>query len=182
MRSNTTDMERRMAIRELRLDSDAIMRKQSKPVKEMTPRIAELVEDMIETMRDSDGVGLAAVQVGVLKRIFVVEVEENHPIVFINPQILEVDGEQVGYEGCLSVPGKTGIVRRPNHVKVKAFDKEMQEFELEGEALLARAILHENDHLNGILYTDMVEGELMDVEELEQRMARQSSDKEEDHV
>lgn len=161
-----------MAIRELRLDSDAIMRKTSKPVKEMTGRISELIDDMIETMRDSDGVGLAAVQVGVLKRIFVVEVEIDQPIVFINPEIIEVDGEQVGYEGCLSVPGMTGIVRRANHVKVKALDRDMKEFELEGTELLARAILHENDHLNGILYTDMVEGDLITNEELERRMAK----------
>lgn len=157
-----------MAIRELRLDSDEIMRKRSKPVKEMTQRIDELVGDMIETMREQNGVGLAAVQVGVLKRIFVVEVEENNPLVFINPEILEVEGEQVGYEGCLSVPGKTGVVRRPNQVKVRASDLQMKEFELTGEGLLARAILHENDHLNGILYTDLVEGELLDVDEVEQ--------------
>ncbi len=157
-----------MAIRELRLDSDEIMRKRSKPVKEMTQRIDELVGDMIETMREQNGVGLAAVQVGVLKRIFVVEVEENNPLVFINPEILEVEGEQVGYEGCLSVPGKTGVVRRPNQVKVRASDLQMKEFELTGEGLLARAILHENDHLNGILYTDLVEGELLDVDEAEQ--------------
>ncbi len=157
-----------MAIRELRLDSDEIMRKRSKPVKEMTQRIDELVGDMIETMREQNGVGLAAVQVGVLKRIFVVEVEENNPLVFINPEILEVEGEQVGYEGCLSVPGKTGVVRRPNQVKVRASDLQLKEFELTGEGLLARAILHENDHLNGILYTDLVEGELLDVDEMEQ--------------
>ncbi len=162
------DEEKGMAIRELRLDSDEIMRKRSKPVKEMTQRIDELVGDMIETMREQNGVGLAAVQVGVLKRIFVVEVEENNPLVFINPEILEVEGEQVGYEGCLSVPGKTGVVRRPNQVKVRASDLQMKEFELTGEGLLARAILHENDHLNGILYTDLVEGELLDVDEAEQ--------------
>ena len=133
-----------------------------KEVKELNDRTRQLIEDMIDTMYEHDGVGLAAPQVGVLKRIVVIDVGEG-PIVLINPVILETDGSQCGQEGCLSVPGKAGDVTRPNYVKVKAFDTEMEEFELEGEELLARAICHECDHLEGKLYVDLVEGELMDV-------------------
>lgn len=157
-----------MALRNVREQGDAILGKISKEVKEITPRIAELIEDMLDTMYEANGVGLAAVQVGVLKRIFVVDVTGEDPYIFINPVILETSGEQSGQEGCLSVPGKTGIVTRPNYVKVGAYNEDMEYFELEGEELLARAICHEYDHLDGHLYVERVEGRLMDVEELEE--------------
>lgn len=157
-----------MALRNVREQGDAILGKISKEVKEITPRIAELIEDMLDTMYEANGVGLAAVQVGVLKRIFVVDVTGEDPYIFINPVILETSGEQSGQEGCLSVPGKTGIVTRPNYVKVAAYNEDMEYFELEGEELLARAICHEYDHLDGHLYVEKVEGRLMDVEELEE--------------
>lgn len=157
-----------MALRNVREQRDAILGKISKEVKEITPRIAELIEDMLDTMYEANGVGLAAVQVGVLKRIFVVDVTGEDPYIFINPTILETSGEQRGQEGCLSVPGKTGIVTRPNYVKVAAYNEDMEYFELEGEELLARAICHEYDHLDGHLYVEKVEGRLMDLEELEE--------------
>lgn len=157
-----------MALRNVREQGEAILGKISKEVKEMTPRTAELIEDMFDTMYEANGVGLAAVQVGVLKRIFVVDVTGEDPHLFINPKILETSGEQTGQEGCLSVPGKTGIVTRPNHVKVGAYNENMEYFELEGEELLARAICHEYDHLDGHLYVEKVEGRLMNVEELEE--------------
>ena len=125
----------------------------------MTPRIGELITDMLDTMYDAMGVGLAAPQVGILKRIVVIDVGEG-PIVLINPEILETSGEQTGDEGCLSVPGMAGQVTRPNYVKVKALDVNMEEQILEGEGLLARAFCHEIDHLDGKMYTELVEGEL----------------------
>ena len=152
-----------MAIRKIRTIGDEILRKHCKPVKEITPRITELIEDMFETMYDSNGVGLAAPQVGVLKQIIVMDVEDGNQYVLITPEILETSGSQTGPEGCLSVPGKSGTVTRPNYVKIRAYDAEMKLFELEGEELLARAICHECDHLNGDLYVDKVEGELEDV-------------------
>ncbi len=155
-----------MALRTIREIGDDVLVKNCKEVKEITPRIKELVEDMLETMYDANGVGLAAPQVGILKRIFVIDVTGEDPMVFINPEILETSGEQTGYEGCLSVPGKSGVVTRPNYVKAKAFDLDGNEFIIEGEELLARAILHENDHLNGTMYVEKVEGELVDNEEL----------------
>ena len=152
-----------MAIRKIRTIGDEILRKKCKPVKEITPRITELIKDMFETMYEANGVGLAAPQVGILKQIVVIDVEDGNQYVFINPEIIETDGAQTGAEGCLSVPGKSGTVTRPNYVKVRAFDANMQPFELEGEELLARAICHECDHLSGELYVDKVEGELEDV-------------------
>ncbi|WP_024295325.1 peptide deformylase [Lacrimispora indolis] len=152
-----------MAIRKIRTIGDEILRKHCKPVKEITPRITELIGDMFETMYDSNGVGLAASQVGVLKQIVVLDVEDGNQYVLINPEILETRGSQTGPEGCLSVPGKSGIVTRPEYVKIKAYDDAMEPYELEGEGLLARAICHECDHLNGDLYVDKVEGELEDV-------------------
>ena len=125
----------------------------------MTPRISELITDMLDTMYDAMGVGLAAPQVGILKRIVVIDVGEG-PIVLINPEILETGGEQTGDEGCLSVPGMAGQVTRPNYVKVKALDVNMNEVIYEGEELLARAFCHEIDHLDGKMYTELVEGEL----------------------
>lgn len=157
-----------MALRNVREHGDAILNKISKEVKEMTPRTAELIEDMLDTMYEANGVGLAAAQVGVLKRIFVVDVTGEDPYIFVNPKILETSGEQTGQEGCLSVPGKTGVVTRPNYVKVEAYNEKMEHFVLEAEELLARAICHEYDHLDGHLYVEKVEGRLMDVEELEE--------------
>ncbi len=151
-----------MAIRQVRTIGDDILAKECKPVKEMTPRVAELIEDMFETMYEANGVGLAAPQVGILKQIVVIDIEDGNQYVLINPQILETRGSQTGSEGCLSVPGKSGTVTRPNYVRVRAFDEQMQEFELEGEELLARAICHECDHLHGRLYVELVEGELVD--------------------
>lgn len=152
-----------MAIRKIRTIGDEILRKKCKPVKEITPRITDLIKDMFETMYEANGVGLAAPQVGILKQIVVIDVEDGNQYVLINPEIIETDGEQTGPEGCLSVPGKSGTVTRPNHVKVKAFDTDMQPFVLEGEELLARAICHECDHLSGELFVDKVEGEIEDV-------------------
>ncbi len=155
-----------MALRKIRELGDDILRKVSKDVLVMTPRTATLIDDMFDTMYEANGVGLAAVQVGVLKRIVVIDCTGEDPIVLINPEIIHTEGVQTGYEGCLSVPGKSGIVTRANHVVVRALDRNMKPFELEGEELLARAILHECDHLNGDLYVDKVEGELVNNEDL----------------
>ena len=148
-----------MALRTIRVEGDPVLTKVSRPVDKMTPRNHELIMDMLDTMYDAMGVGLAAPQVGILKRIVVIDVGEG-PIVLINPEILETSGEQTGDEGCLSVPGMAGQVTRPNYVKVKALDIEMNEVEYEGEGLLARAFCHEIDHLDGHMYTELVEGEL----------------------
>lgn len=156
-----------MALRNIRIMGDKVLEKVCRPVDAVTPRIRELVGDMLETMYDAYGVGLAAPQVGILKRIVVIDVDGEHPHILINPEILETSGEQTGDEGCLSLPGKSGTVTRPNYVKVRAFDLDMNQFELEGEGLLARAICHECDHLDGILYISHVEGELRDNAALE---------------
>ena len=148
-----------MALRTIRVQGDPVLTKKSRPVEQMTPRISELITDMLVTMYDAMGVGLAAPQVGILKRIVVIDVGEG-PIVLINPEILETGGEQTGDEGCLSVPGMAGQVTRPNYVKVKALDVNMEEVIYEGEELLARAFCHEIDHLDGKMYTELVEGEL----------------------
>ena len=157
-----------MALRNIREMGDPVLNKTCKPVTEVTERIAELIEDMFETMYDADGVGLAAPQVGILKRIVVIDVTGEDPILLINPVIIETSGEQTGNEGCLSLPGKTGVVTRPNYVKVRAYDEEMKPFEIEGTELLARAFCHEIDHLDGHLYVEKVEGELMSTESPEQ--------------
>lgn len=151
-----------MAVREIRTMGDDVLTKPCKEVTTMTPRTLMLIEDMIDTMYEAMGVGLAAPQVGILKRIVVIDVGEG-PIVLINPVILETSGEQTGSEGCLSVPGKAGQVTRPNYVKVKALNENMEEVIYEGEELLARAFCHEIDHLDGHLYVEKVEGELVDV-------------------
>ena len=153
-----------MAIRTIREIGDPVLNKVSKEVKEVTPRIQDLIDDMFETMYEANGVGLAAQQVGILKRIVVIDTTGEDPILLINPRIVETSGEQTGNEGCLSVPGKTGIVTRPNYVKVVALDEELNEIEVEGEELLARALCHEIEHLDGHLYVEKVEGDLMDVE------------------
>lgn len=152
-----------MATRQIRTIGDDILLKECKPVKEMTRRTRELIEDMFETMYEANGVGLAAPQVGILKQIVTIDVDDGNQYVLINPEIIEEEGSQTGPEGCLSVPGKSGTVTRPNRVKVRALDENMEEFVLEGEELLARAICHECAHLHGQLYVDLVEGELMDV-------------------
>ena len=150
-----------MAVREIRVQGEEVLTKVCKEVKALTPRTLVLIEDMLDTMYEAMGVGLAAPQVGVLKRIVVIDVGDG-PIVLINPVILETEGEQTGDEGCLSVPGKAGQVTRPNYVKVKALDENMEEVIYEGEELLARAFCHEIDHLDGHLYVEKVEGELHD--------------------
>ncbi|MCR1951486.1 MULTISPECIES: peptide deformylase [unclassified Clostridium] len=144
-----------MAIRNIRQNGDEALRKKCKVVTEITPRTLKLIEDMADTMYEADGVGLAAPQVGILQRIFVIDVYDDYGLrVFINPEILEVSGSQLGEEGCLSVPGEVADVERPNYVKVKALNEKGEEFVLEATELLARAILHENDHLNGTLFID----------------------------
>ena len=153
-----------MAIRQIRFDGDDILRKKCKEVKEMTDRIRTLIDDMFDTMYEANGVGLAAPQVGILKRIVVIDVDYENPYVLINPVIVERDGEQTGDEGCLSLPGKVATVTRPNHVICKCLNEDMEEIEIEGEGLLARAICHELDHLDGILYKDVADSPLRDVE------------------
>ena len=142
---------------------DEVLTKTCREVTKVTPRISNLIDDMLETMYDACGVGLAAPQVGVLRRIVVIDVGEG-PIVMINPVILETAGSQTGDEGCLSLPGKAGQVTRPNYVKARAFDENLEEYEIEGEGLLARAICHELDHLDGHMYVEKVEGEIHDVQ------------------
>lgn len=148
-----------MALRTIRTEGDPVLEKKSRPITEMTPKLRNLIVDMLDTMYDAMGVGLAAPQVGILRRLVVIDVGEG-PIVLINPEILETSGEQTGEEGCLSVPGMAGQVTRPNYVKVKALDINMEEVEYEGTELLARAFCHEIDHLDGRMYTELVEGEL----------------------
>ena len=157
-----------MALRTIREYGDPVLTKKAKPIKEMTPKIEALIKDMLETLYDSGGVGLAAPQVGMLKRLVVIDIseEQNEPHILINPEIIESDGEQKGLEGCLSVPGKSGIVTRPNHVKVRALNEKMEPIEIEGVELMARAICHELDHLEGKIYVDLVEGELYDNDDL----------------
>ena len=152
-----------MAIRNIREIGDSVLNKKCKEITEMTPRIEALIDDMLETMYEANGVGLAAPQVGILKRLVVIDVTGEDPMVLINPRIVATSGEQTGQEGCLSVPGKSGIVTRPNYVKAVALDMDMQPIEIEGTELLARAICHELDHLDGHLYVEKVVGELMDV-------------------
>lgn len=130
--------------------------------------MAQIIEDMFDTMYESNGVGLAGPQVGILKQVVVIDVEDENQYVLINPEIIEEEGNQTGHEACLSVPGKTGIVTRPERVKVKALNEKMEEYILEGEGMLARAICHECDHLKGQLFVSVVEGELKDVSEVEE--------------
>ena len=151
-----------MAIRTIRIQGDPVLEKRCREITEVTPKIEELINDMLETMYDANGVGLAAPQVGILKRVVVIDIGEG-PIIMINPEILETSGEQTGDEGCLSLPGKAGQVTRPNYVKARAFDENMEEYIIEGEELMARAICHELDHLDGHMYTEKVEGQLHDV-------------------
>ena len=165
-----------MAIRNIREIGDPVLNKNCKEVKEMTERTLELIDDMFDTMYEAQGVGLAAPQVGILKRIVVIDVTGDDPMLLINPVILESSGEQTGYEGCLSVPGKSGIVTRPNYVKVKAYDEELNPFELEGTELLARAICHEMEHLDGHLYVEKVEGDLFNTSDLYEECEEEESE------
>lgn len=151
-----------MALRTIRIQGDPVLEKKCREITEMTPKIEELIDDMLETMYDAMGVGLAAPQVGILKRLVVIDIGEG-PIVMINPVIIETAGEQTGDEGCLSLPGKAGCVTRPNYVKARFLGEDMEEYEIEGEELLARAICHELDHLDGHMYTEKVEGPLHEV-------------------
>ena len=151
-----------MATRTIREYGDEVLEKECKEVTKVSLRTKILINDMLDTMYEAMGVGLAAPQVGILKRIVVIDIGEG-PIVLINPEIIETAGEQTGEEGCLSVPGKSGLVTRPNYVKVRAYNEDMEEVEYEGEGLLARAFCHEIDHLSGKLYVDQVEGELHEV-------------------
>lgn len=155
-----------MAVREVREMGDPILNKTCKEVKEVTERTLELIDDMFDTMYETNGVGLAAPQVGVLKRIVVIDTTGEDPVLMINPRIIETSGEQTGYEGCLSVPGKYGMVTRPNYVKAVAYNERMEEFTIEGTELMARAICHELEHLDGHLYTERVEGELVNAEDI----------------
>ena len=155
-----------MAIRNIREIGDPVLNKNCKEVKEINRRTLELIDDMFETMYEADGVGLAAPQVGILKRIAVVDVTGEDPILMINPVILETRGQQSGYEGCLSVPGKSGLVTRTDYVKIQAYNEEMELYELEGTEMLARAICHEIEHLEGHLYVERVEGGLVNTEDL----------------
>lgn len=165
-----------MALRTIRELGEACLTKVCKPVKEMNARTMNLIDDMLETMYDAQGVGLAAPQVGILKRIAVIDTGEDYqdgPIVLINPEILETDGEQTDYEGCLSYPGRIGKVTRPNYAKVRALDENMEEYEIEGEGLLARALLHEIEHLDGHMFVERVDGPILTSEEYEEMITRE---------
>ena len=170
-----------MALRQIRELGDPCLLKVCKPVKEVNERTLELIDDLLDTMYDAEGVGLAAPQVGILKRIAVIDAGEEFqdgPLILINPEVVETDGEQTDYEGCLSVPGKVGLVTRPDHVKVKAYDKDMNEFFVEGEGLLARALLHETEHLDGNMYVEKVKGPLLTNEELAEILKKQDEEQE----
>lgn len=151
-----------MALRSIRVQGDPVLEKVCREITEVTPKIQTLASDMLETMYDACGVGLAAPQVGILRRIVVIDIGDG-PLIMIDPVILETSGEQTGDEGCLSLPGKAGQVTRPNYVKAKYYDLDMNEVIVEGEGLLARAICHELDHLDGHMYTEKVEGSIHDV-------------------
>jgi peptide deformylase len=159
-----------MAKRKIVQYGDETLRRVCRPVDKITLRTKILLDDMLETMRKADGVGLAAPQVGILRRIVVIEVEEGEVLELINPEIVEMSGEVAGVEGCLSVPGKQGIVTRPSYVKVKALNRKGEEYVLEGTELLARAICHETDHLDGHLYVDFAEY-MYEPEEEEERVS-----------
>ena len=133
---------------------DETLRKVCRPVDKITPRVLTLLDDMVETMRAADGCGLAAPQVGILKRVVVIEVEEGNVIELINPKIIAFSGEQEESEGCLSLPGKWGVTKRPRHVTVRALDRNGKSFDISGSDLLARALCHELDHLDGKLFID----------------------------
>ena len=168
-----------MAIRTIREIGDTVLEKKCKEITEVTPRIKTLIADMLDTMYDARGVGLAAPQVGVLKQITVIDIGEG-PIILMNPKMVETSGEQSGYEGCLSLPGKLGTVVRPLYAKVEAFDENMQKIVVEGEGLMARALCHELDHLQGRNFVSLVEGELYDSEDIKEDMAEEPIEDEEE--
>ena len=152
-----------MAIRNIRIMGDRVLNKKSRPVEVMTPKLRVLIQDMFDTMYEATGVGLAAPQVGILKQIVVIDIGDGEgPLVLINPEVIEASGSQTGEEACISVPGKYGIVTRPNYVRVRACNEDMEEVEIEGEELLARALCHEIDHLSGKLYVYKTEDGLHD--------------------
>ncbi|MEE8825775.1 MAG: peptide deformylase [Eubacteriales bacterium] len=153
-----------MALRTIRVVGDPVLTKKCREVKTMTPHLRQLIDDMFETMYHANGVGLAAPQVGILKRIVVIDVTGQDPIAMINPVIVEKDGSQTGEEGCLSLPGKSGVVTRPEHVIVECLNRDMEKVRIEGTELLARCMCHEIDHLDGHMYTELVEGDLHDVQ------------------
>lgn len=153
-----------MAYRKIRVDGDEVLRKVCKRIDKMTPRLQTLIDDMFDTMYEANGVGLAAPQVGILKRIVVIDIGDDNPLVLINPEITFEDGEQVGDEGCLSLPGLVATVKRPEKVVCVAQNENMEEVTIEAEGLLARAICHELDHLDGILYKDKAEDGLRSVD------------------
>lgn len=172
-----------MALRQIREIGDPCLKKKCKTVSVMNDRTLDLIDDLLETMYDAEGVGLAAPQVGILKRIAVIDTGEdyqNGPIVLINPEVVETSGEQTDYEGCLSVPGKVGLVTRPDHVKVRAKDINMKEYTVEGEGLLARALLHEIEHLDGHMYVERVEGSLLTNEELAEILKAQEDEEQQE--
>ena len=154
-----------MALLNIRIAGDPILTKKCREITEMTPKTEQLIDDMFETMYEEEGVGLAAPQVGMLKRIVVIDIGEG-PIVMINPEITSAEGSQTGNEGCLSLPGKAAVVTRPEKVTVKAKDRDMNDIEFTAEGLLARAVCHECDHLDGHMYTEIAEGPVLDAEEL----------------
>ena len=152
-----------MALRTIRLQGDPVLSKKCRDIREVTPKIRQLIGDMIDTMYEANGVGLAGPQVGVLRRVVVIDIGEG-PVVMINPDLLETSGEQTGDEGCLSLPGKAAVVTRPEYVRAKAWNADMEEYEIEGTGLMARAICHELDHLEGHMYTEKAEGPVHDVD------------------
>ena len=156
-----------MALRTIRIQGDPVLTKVCRPIPEVTDRIRTLAEDMLETMYEANGVGLAAPQVGILRRICVIDVMDGDPIILINPEIIETAGEQTDEEGCLSIPGKCASVTRADYVKVKSFDMELNPVIIEGEGLRARALQHEIDHLDGVLYGERANEPYHDVEEEE---------------
>lgn len=157
-----------MALREIRKQGDPCLTKECKPVKEMNERMLLLADDLFDTMYEGDGCGLAAPQVGILRQMCVVDVGDGNQYLFVNPEIIEEEGEQTDSEGCLSVPGYAGVVTRAKHIKVRAFNENMEEFVMEADDFLARAIQHEIDHLHGHLYVEKVEGELYEVGAVEE--------------
>ena len=155
-----------MGLRKILTDKEPALHKVCKPVVNFDAKLHKLLDDMVETLRDANGVGLAAPQIGILRRVVIVDVGEDEMLELVNPTLLETDGEQCGPEGCLSVPGRYGLVKRPYYAKVRAQDRNGEWFEAEGEELIARCFCHELDHLDGIVYTEVMERYLTE-EELE---------------
>lgn len=152
-----------MGLRKIMTVKEPCLHKVCRPVEKFDGKLHKLLDDMKETLAEANGVGLAAPQVGILRRVVVVDTGEEM-LELVNPELLETSGEQVGSEGCLSVPGKYGIVKRPNYAKVRAYDRDGNEFEVEGEELMARCFCHELDHLDGIVYTEIMERYLTEEE------------------